>query len=270
MRLKHVLNIVIILIMARVACGCTSMGSGGDPVKNMRSVERQAITRQIPAKGVRAIRVSEKYGTVSLEFNDEDTITVSATRVIKGKTEREARRRLIDMRVITRRKGAALIISASYPEGFYGKYRGRVNFAITAPRGVAADVNADHGIVTIAPGAGGVKARTRSGNVNVFEPGGAVSVSTLSGDIRLESAVAPGADVFLSSASGDVNVMVPKNTRAIVSAKFSRGNGAVSLPLAGSEQTPTSIHGILNARGISMTVKSQSGHVLLSPYVEKK
>ncbi len=128
-------------------------------------------------------------------------------------------------------------------------------------------VSTASGNVTVNDVSGEISASSASGNVRVGEIRGTVNASTASGDVNVEIAQLEGAgDMKFSSASGNVRVRLPSNLDANVFMSTASGDIETNFPIEVKrpEHGPSSqARGTLGSGSRTLRISSASGDVSL-------
>ena len=298
-------SFLLILCALCVVSGCRQMtggGSGDDPLQNLRSVQRQTITKTLPGGDVRILQVSETNGAVTVEPAPGDDITVRAERVVKAMGGDDAARKLLSrLQTETRLKGDVLVVASKYPENLPKDAVGRINYHIEIPVETQVEVTVKHGTVRVSPGAGRVQVKTangpvevvgamgevtvdtengavtvrdttpeahirittRNGDATVRDCPGRVQVTTAQGDVDYSASHAPGGDLKFKTENGDIDVTAPADAKLDVTARTRRGSIACSLPLHVDKHTAHLLRGRLNDPAFSLNADSVNGDIAL-------
>jgi len=129
-------------------------------------------------------------------------------------------------------------------------------------------VHSASGDVTLADVNGAIKVSTASGDVRVKGASGTVNASAASGDVEVELASIEGSDnMEFTSASGDINVKAPASLDATVEMSCVSGNLKTDFPLEIKEPehgSRRSAYGRLGSGSRSLRIRSASGDVSLT------
>jgi hypothetical protein len=239
----------------RTGMACRSRaGRGGPPTR----------TAAIPSNR-RPHRNSERQRRGPRGSVDRQHVDVTAERTASAGSDEAARELLgrLEMREESRRRASASSPRSKSWRGGYG-----AKFLVRVPAGVHVDLRTVNGGVRLDNVGGEVRATSTNGGVKGTIAGASlVEARTTNGGVELSiaGAIAPDADVRLTSVNGGVRLDVPGDTRASVSARCTNGRVDVSaLPLAvEGEQTRRRVQGTLNGGGARIDLQTTNGGVTI-------
>jgi putative adhesin len=251
---------------------------------------QDTITLNAPATAIDSIRLVNTSGTTVVRPGSGSDVTVQATRHYWNPSQPP------DVALVPTDR--VLVIQANQVElgGNPGTY---VDYVVTAPAALGADVRSASGSITLNGLAGPVRIETASGSIDARDLPGATTITTASGAIRMN---AISGDLRVGSTSGSVNgTGVDRvsdahstsgsidlsgrfstdaqiaTTSGSVALRFTSGSaghlnatsssGTVSangLPLTGMLTGPHSLSGDLAGGGPNISVHTTSGSIQLA------
>jgi len=258
---------------------------------------KETINKEVAGENLKSLQVEEINGTIAVNFDSQNTIRIQAVKVIRAKTEQEAKAHAVDFKVIVEEKDGSLVVRTQYPVGTHLPYTGRIDYTIIAPIGFEAVVNTTNGMISVGPGAtkatagttngnikvegvdgdveigttngkidiakvtGKVDAGTTNGAVTVEESGGPVKAETTNGRIVYLVSTPPSGDIDLGCTNGAIAVNVPNNSDLTVNASTVNGYLKVDLPLNITKKSRKAITGVLNKGTYKLRAETTNGSV---------
>ena len=206
-------------------------------------------------------------GRITVEPAADGKVTVEGHRTAKGSTDEAAKENLAKMEIREEVSGDRVRVE-SRPPRLSGLAGHEIEWTIRVPKGVVVDLRTVNGGVRLENVGGEVRASSTNGGVKgTINSASLVEARTTNGGVELSiaGAIAPDADVRLSSVNGGVRLDVPGDTKARVSARCTNGRVDVSaLPLAvDGEQTRRRVQGTLNGGGARIDLQTTNGGVTI-------
>lgn len=153
--------------------------------------------QEIPASGITVLKVSNPSGNIKISSHAQNLIVIEAVKKVKARNQKEASQMAESININVKREKNELLLQTEYPK-FYDKdfwkrlfsgfrtYSLSVEYEIKVPQKL--------NLVTT----------STSGDLQLYNITGEVTVSTTSGDSYLENIVGK---VFLESTSGDMHFL---------------------------------------------------------------
>ncbi len=174
---------------------------------------------------------------------DAATVTVSGRRRVFADTKAEAQQHLDDVKVGIRKLADQILISTDQPKNPYGRTY-VVDYTITVPEAFDVDIDAING------------------SLHLEDVHGEVSASLANGKIECRSSHSPTQSVALSTINGDIELGIPQNSSARLTATLVHGEITTS-NLAFSSQTrrSRSMTGTLGAGLVLIDLSTVNGDI---------
>lgn len=168
--------------------------------------DRQSHVLAIGANG--SLELKTVSGDVTCVAGSGTSATVEVVRRSRGRTDADARQGLAEVVAVIDHQGERAIVTAVYPGGGRQQqppYSVDISYIVTAPAGTRISAGSVSGSVRVRNIKGNVSASSVSGDVEV-EGAAQVSVAkSVSGDVSILNATSTGA-VSVGSVSGDVRI----------------------------------------------------------------
>jgi hypothetical protein len=139
-----------------------------------RADGEEVLRREAPAGGV--LRVHNANGRTCINAEDREDVEVRARKMARAESTEEASRLLDQIRVVAQEIGDALEFEIDVPRKW--NRRGCANLEIRVPRGLAVDVTASNGKVSIEGMRGPVRAHSSNGAVDIEDVIGDIEIAT--------------------------------------------------------------------------------------------
>lgn len=253
-------------LVGLVASGCDVTVDGkGDFGFNLASGKAQdEWTRSYEIEAGGRLEIVNVNGRITAEAGDGPTTVITAERIVRAATDEGARDLLskIDMREETSSSRVRVEVRAPRTSGVGGH---ELRWTIRVPKGVNVDLRTVNGGVRLTGLNGEIRARATNGGVtgkSLMASSLDASVTNGGIDIELDSMPARGA-FDVKSVNGGINLTLPNDARADVTARCVNGGISVSgleLELEG-EQSRRRVAGKLNGGGARVTVETTNGGV---------
>lgn len=204
-------------------------------------------------------------GGIRVEAWDQPDVLVRAVVQTWADTDAEARDLLPRVRV----QAAGASVSADGPDRDGDERRNRgwsVSFRIWAPRGVALDLNAVNGGVSVVGMHGQSRIKTVNGGLTLDDVGGQVEGRTTNGgvQVRLGGSRWDGAGLSVETTNGGVTMRVPRDYSAALDVSTVNGGFRTDLPIDLPQGRRQSVRTTLGSGGPLLKVQTHNGGVQLT------
>jgi len=175
---------------------------------------REQSTQDVPATGLRAVRIVNPRGEVVIQPSADDQVHVTALKLVRANSNSEADRMSRELRVDTRVAEGQFVVEVHYPSsqsiriGFWDLFSdfevpsAEVRIGVQLPPGLAVQVRCVSGDIHSHDIAGPQTLESTSGDIDVVAPAGAVAITSTSGDVTGEDLAA----TTIRTVSGDVEI----------------------------------------------------------------
>lgn len=197
---------------------------------------------------------------------DADTVELVAERRVRASSEQAAKEELKAFRIEERVAPDEIGIEVGgSPSGVRLGSRSReVYITVKVPRNTSVRVISRNGVVHVAGISGPVKVETTNGEITGDDLSGAVSASTANGRIAMRVTALQPDGVRLDTVNGAIELRVPADARADISARWVHGNFDVSGLKAVGESERRRYDGKLNGGGPRIDLSTTNGVIRLS------
>jgi DUF4097 and DUF4098 domain-containing protein YvlB len=254
--MKH--TIMTLLTATLVAALATPSFCKGDKDSNSKR-EKEVINQAYEVGKNARLSLNNLNGAATITGWDKNTIEVTATK------RASSRERLDDATVQFDMKNDHLRIEVDYEFGDDNQIRYNdgmveVEFEIRVPRGIEIDrIELVNGGIDISDLSGDVSASSVNGDVSGDQLAGEIHLSTVNGDVSLRTVVGDDS-IELSSVNGSVDISLPRNVNAKVSA--STVHGDVHGQLAkGVTHAGSSMDAVLGNGGMRIELSTVNGDI---------
>lgn len=251
-----------------LAAGCdVKMSADGDfSLGVFKASAQDTWTRTYTVAPGGRVEIINVNGQITAEAATGSTVEVSAERTASAGSD-EAARALLGRIEMREEAGADRVrIETIAPRVRMGGHK--VTYTIRVPAGVHVDLRTVNGGVRLENVGGEVRAASTNGGVRGRVAAAAlVEARTTNGGVAIEMTgpLAAEGRVLLTSVNGGVDLKVPQDTRAAVSARCTNGRVSVDgLPFtAEGEQNRRRLDGTLNGGGGRIELQTTNGGVSL-------
>jgi len=255
--MKHSIMTLLTATLVAAALATPSFGKGD---KDSNSKREKEVINQVYEVGKNPrLSLSNLNGGATITGWDKNTIEVTATK--RG----SSRERLDEATVKCEMKNDHLRIEVDYDfddddQIHYNDSTVEVEFEIRVPRGIEVDrVELINGGIDISDLNGDVSASSVNGDVTGDRLAGEIHLSTVNGDVSLRTVVGDDS-IELSSVNGSVDISLPRNVNAKVSA--STVHGDVHGQLAkGVTHAGSSMDAVLGNGGMRIELSTVNGDI---------
>jgi DUF4097 and DUF4098 domain-containing protein YvlB len=223
----------------------------------------QVWTRTYTLAGAESsVDIVNVNGGITVEAVDGNTLDIKAHIIVRGVTEEAAQANLKQVQVIEEASSGRVRVEARFPKDL-GRRGVQVTYTIRAPRTAKLNLETVNGEVTVAGVLGGVKAETTNGDVVGRGLGNAVIAGTTNGGIKIQMVTLGGDGISLETTNGTIELKLPEDAKATVSARCVNGGISVS-DLAFEkvgEGTRRKLDGKINGGGSAVKLETVNGSI---------
>jgi DUF4097 and DUF4098 domain-containing protein YvlB len=228
---------------------------------------QKAFSEEVPIVAHLGLRLEAVNGEVEVTGQPGATsIKVTATLRVGADTLPDAQAGLALLEVqVTDAPGEVLVqtVQPSNPQG--RQYI--VNYTITLPPDLAADVSQANGHVTVEGVESPVGVDQGNGTVLLSAVVGDASVQLANGTIDASITLPPGGEIRLTTANGTIDLRIPTSTSAALSAMASTGTITwTNLTISGAVYTGSSLTGTLGGGAGIIDLKTGNGNIDLTGF----
>ncbi|MCW5548165.1 MAG: hypothetical protein KIT44_04305 [Opitutaceae bacterium] len=271
------------------------------PVATQAKIER-LVEKSFPVSPGANLKVSTEGGHITLKTGADSTVTIIARQKIRAASEAEADELLQELELTMEQTADGIAAAAKYParkSGWsYGRRPVQVDFEITAPAALNAELRTSGGNIEVGDLTGTLSARTSGGNIRLGHMAGETTARTSGGNVTLEQASGPAelrtsgghikalqighslrahtsgghvtvgfsgplqADSSLSTSGGHIKVTVTPAAAFRLDAATSGGRvSAEGVTIALGKTSRTRLEGDVNGGGPLLKLRTSGGHV---------
>jgi DUF4097 and DUF4098 domain-containing protein YvlB len=228
------------------------------------SQDQQLLNAQVPANAV--VQIENPRGDVSVTASDSSTIEVQAHQVAFANSDNDARRIFDAEQAHVTVSGNTVLVKSE------SNNSGRLNLAVTVPKGAQVNINAGHGDVTAASLGAGATITSSHGDVHLSTIHGSVQVH-FSNDRGDFSAHEIGGDITADGNCNDLTFSeikgkVTLNGEIFGDVHLENVGGPIHLHTSVTELQLASLPGDLTLNSDDLRVTEAKGEVRVSTHAK--
>jgi len=255
LRRRGLLPVIAAAVLA-TACDVALSGLHGG-----RERAEDTWTRSYPIAAGGELDVSNVNGRIEVTATDDAKVEVRAERVARGTTVEAARENLQKIEIVEQASADRIKIETRHPRTNRGGTE--VRYFIRVPRTVRVRATTVNGQVEV-DGVNRAVLHTVNGQINGRRLTGGAEAETVNGPVNLEFASLDEA-LKIETVNGGIEIEVPANARADVSARWTNGGISVDgLNLETLEKEKRRMTGKLNGGGARIDIETTNGGIRLT------
>lgn len=260
-RIRFVARAAAVLVVAAGLSACDVMVN---TMHGGREKAQQTWTRTYTLAGADAVvEVANVSGTIEVEAVDGNTLDVKAVLTARGATEEDAQKTLTKVEMVEQADASRVRLQAKYPREL-GRSGIEVNYTIRAPRSARVSIENVNGDVRVSGVVAGLKAETTNGTVSGEGLGNTVVAASTNGGIKIRMASMGGDGVVLETTNGTIDLKLPADAKATLSARCVNGGIKVAdgIPFEKSgEGSRRKLDGAVNGGGVAVKLETVNGSI---------
>jgi hypothetical protein len=222
-----------ILLVCAVLTACSAAAAGAvRGILLVTSPARETVTRQFAVGAVPTVEINVDAANVEVSSGASGQVSATLTKEAHAITQSLARQDLDAITLDTEQNGDHVTIRVNSPDGVavFGAGRRSIKLAVSLPPSANITLDGGAGNVEITGISGVMNVQVAAGNMTMraMTLSGSSSVRASTGNIEIQSALAPQTNLDLSASAGNVELTLPSDTRAHVDATTSLGNADIS------------------------------------------
>jgi len=245
------------------AAGLTACDVMVNTMHGGRAQAERTWTRSYTLDGAGAsVEIVNVNGSIGTEAVDGNTLEVKAVITARGGTEEDAKK-VLDQVEMAEEAGAARVrLQAKYPREL-GRHGIEVTYTIRAPRSAKVSLENVNGTVRVSGVFAGLKAETTNGSVHGEGLGNTVVATSTNGEVKVRMASMGGDGVALETTNGTIDLKLPADAKATLSARCVNGGIRVTdLPFEKSgEGSRRKLDGTINGGGPAVRLETVNGSI---------
>jgi hypothetical protein len=259
-RIRSVARAAVVLAAAVGVSACDVMVN---TVHGGRAQAQRTWTRTYTLAGAdAAVDIVNVNGTVDVEAVDGNSLDITAVLSARGATEADAQGVLAKVEMAEQADASRVRLQARYPREL-GRHGIEVNYTIRAPRSAQVAIENVNGQLKFTGAFAGVKAETTNGGVRGEGLANTVVATTTNGEIRVRMASLGGDGVTLETTNGGIDLKLPADAKATLSARCVNGGIKVTdVPFEKSgEGSRRKLDGAINGGGAALRLETVNGSI---------
>jgi hypothetical protein len=223
-------------------------------------------TRTYPLSDRGQVQIASGNGDIEVEGEDGSMVEVRAERIARAPTEAAARELLPRIVIKEDVTPDRVLIETQRLAGITIGVAVQVNYHVRVPRWALVRARATNGAIAVEGVTGRVFATATNGSVDGRELSGGVDARATNGRIAIDLRAVGDDPIDVRTTNGNVQLTLPRNAKANVSASCANGaidvSGVMLEPMG--EQSKRRVRGRLNGGGTPIEVTSTNGRVTIS------
>jgi Putative adhesin len=252
--------LALVALAGAAACDVVFQGM------NAQATDRWTRTYTLEAGG--EVELVSPTGAIEVTPSaDATTVEVVAERRARATSEDAARQQLKAIRITEQVTPARIRLEV--PRGaaggeHFGRSAREVNFKLRVPKTATVRVNTRNGEVRVAGVSGAVKIESTNGNIVGENLGGLVQAATTNGNVKVQVTGIHPDGVRLETTNGEIELRVPADSKATISARWSHGDFRADGIKPEGEKASRSYEGKLNGGGGRVDLRTTNGLIRIS------
>jgi hypothetical protein len=238
-------NLVILLITATVSCGIIMPG---DEVENTNYSATELFSYGFAVGEHGTLEFRGINGPVEIcGVEEEGTILVWGERRVESESIADAEAKLQELRVKAEASRYHVSLETEQPDPSNGRNY-EVSYHIRIPTGWQVKARHVSGVIEATSLLEDLSLDLTNGEMILSDLGANVSARLVNGSIYGEVALLPRGSCRLNVVSGELELVIPQETSASLSAEVISGSVTVAgLEMREARSTPTAVHGVLGS-----------------------
>jgi hypothetical protein len=251
----------ILLIIATVSCGIIDPTDDVDSTKYEAS-ESFSYGFAVGEQGTLEVRAIN--GPVEIwGMQEEGTVLVWGERRVGSESIADAEVHLRELRVNTESSRYHVSIETEQPDQADGRDY-KVSYQIRVPTGWQVKTHQVNGEIEAKSLVGDLSLDLTNGEMFLSDIAANVSAHLVNGTISGEVTLPPHGSCRLGAINGEMELTIPQETSALLSAEVISGSVSVSgLELHDTQNTPTAIHGALGSGNGTIELEAINGTIMV-------
>ena len=249
--IAHVLPLVLVLGGCQIAPGGLTARASDE------------WTRTYPLAANGEVQITNGNGSIEVEGVDGAMVDVRAERIAHAATDAAARELLPRISIKESSRPALVALETERLTGILIGVSVEVKYHVRAPKSALVRLRTANGAITAAQLAGRLVATTANGAITGRNLSGGVEARAVNGPVTIDIRSLGDELIELRTVNGELNLTLPENARANVSASCTNGvidTSGLMLDLMG-EQTRRRVRGRLNGGGTPIELSTTNGPI---------
>jgi DUF4097 and DUF4098 domain-containing protein YvlB len=215
--------------------------------------------------------LSNINGRITIHASDEQKIRVHAEKKVESRNSEAARSAMAQLTIETTPADGGVRIITHAPEsgssGFLGFLFGEnvetnITYDVTVPRTFNTNVSNTNGAISMSDVNGQLRVETTNGRIELSRCAGTVDAETTNGAIRAELlSITPGRDLNIETTNGRISLVVPATIAANIDAETTNGSITTDLPVTTKSFDSNSLRGSVGGGGPHLKLRTTNGSI---------
>jgi DUF4097 and DUF4098 domain-containing protein YvlB len=254
---------VAVALLAVVAAGCDIVTA------DLRSEESSSWQKSFPLDANGRFELDNVNGKIRIEPGSGNTVDVTATKKARGATPEQAKASLERASIVETGSAGSVKLETRIARVSGIVFNGgnlQVEYMVKVPAGAEVRLMTVNGGIEIKGLKGRIVAETTNGGVDARGVSGQHEATTVNGGLAIEMAAMPDGGVKLECTNGGINLRLPRDAKATISASIANGGiSSGNLPIdVTSQNNRRRLEGRMNGGGPRVQIEGTNGGITLS------
>ncbi len=252
---------LVLVVLSGAACDVVFQGM------NAQETEEWKRTYKLDEGG--QVDVTTPNGEVDISPSaDGTTVEVVAVKRARATSPEAAKQALKGIEITEQATAKQIRLEVPRVRGEGGMHIGResreVRFTLKVPKSASVKVNTRNGGIRVSGVAGAVRIDSTNGNIVGEDLGGAVQAGTTNGNVTVRVTRLLPDGIRLDTTNGSIDLQVPADTKANISAHWANGNFEARGLNPQGESERRRYEGKLNGGGPLIEMNTTNGRIRIS------
>ncbi len=238
----------------------------------------EVFKKQIAINEGDLVAVFNINGDINVESWDLDKIEITANKKIQAPSSADARKLMKELKIDINYTDNKVTVKTIFPSdnnrhgGFFswlfcsGGGSAGVRYTIKVPKNIDLNLHSTNGNISVKKCNGKMRLETTNGNIYSDDISGAVRCSSINGSLKIYfKKTDRDEDMEFKTTNGTINLYLPQNINAAITARTMNGTVRCSLPMTDVyEKSDTKLDGTFNNGGPHFMVRTTNGNIDIS------
>lgn len=258
----------VLLILLTQLVWMTSCGDNDNSQITNRNFEaRESFSFEVAVENRSRLRLQAINGEITITgLPGANSVIITGEKRVESDSTEDAEAYLPELEVNVQSLTDEVLVETIQPQETQGRNY-IVDYTITLPNNLAAQVDHVNGIVTIDSITNSVSVTTVNGDVSLHNIVGSTFVEIINGPIDSEVTLPLDGTIDMRTMNGTIELDIPQSTSAEFSANVTNGNISVAnLVLQNEVRTSTSLRGTLGNGQGTISLETINGNIRVSGF----
>jgi DUF4097 and DUF4098 domain-containing protein YvlB len=215
--------------------------------------------------------VSNINGRITIHASNDQKIHVHAEKRVEARDADAARQAMAQLTIEATPADGGVRVITHAPEsgssGFLGFLFGEnvqtnITYDVTVPRTFNTNISNTNGAISMSDISGALRVETTNGRIELSRCAGTLDAETTNGAIRAELlSITPGKDLNIETTNGRISLVVPATLAANIDAETTNGSITTDLPVTTKSFDSNSLRGMVGGGGPRVKLRTTNGGI---------